>query len=144
MTEDMNAKYASDLAAAEWQRQSAVAAAMEKCFAEGIAIYGAGFLGTWANSYLQSLGVKVTKFIDQDSRKIGGTIDGLPIVGPTSRTIGIRPRGLRRRPTCNSRGGASAGAARFSHHVVRQATLSCEISLVCLPSGIACSSTSIR
>lgn len=87
----MNVKYTSDLVAAEWQRQSAVAAAMEKCFAEGVAIYGAGFLGTWANSYLQSLGVKVTKFIDQDSRKIGGAIDGVPIVGPTADQLASVP-----------------------------------------------------
>jgi FkbM family methyltransferase len=57
---------------------------MERHFDEGVAIYGAGFLGTWANSYLHSLGVKVTKFIDRDSRKIGGTLDGIPIVGPTA------------------------------------------------------------
>jgi hypothetical protein len=44
---------------------------------------GPGFLGTWANSYLQSLGIKVTKFFDRDNRKIGGEIDGIPIAGPT-------------------------------------------------------------
>lgn len=82
MKEDMGVKYANDLVAAEWERQSAAAAAVEKCFAEGVAIYGAGFLGTWANRYLQSLGVKVIKFIDRDSRKIGSAIDGIPIVGP--------------------------------------------------------------
>src|SRR6476620_4898955 len=79
MKKELDAKYANNLIAAERERHVAVAAAMEKCFAEGVAIYGAGFLGTWANSYLQSLGIKVTKFFDRDNRKIGGEIDGIPL-----------------------------------------------------------------
>ncbi len=91
MKNDIYAKYASNLVAAECERQAAVAGAMEKCFAEGVAIYGAGFLGTWASSYLQSLGVKATKFFDKDSRKIGGEIDGIPIAGPTADQLATVP-----------------------------------------------------
>ena len=91
MKKDIDTKYASDLVAAECERRVAIAAAMEKNFAEGVAIYGAGFLGTWANSYLQSLGVKVIKFFDKDSRKIGGEIDGIPIAGPTADQLATVP-----------------------------------------------------
>jgi len=76
-------KYTSQLVVAEWERQSPVATAMESRFADGVAIYGAGFLGTWASSYLQSLGVKVTKFIDRDRQKVGASIGGIPIVACT-------------------------------------------------------------
>jgi len=91
MKKELDAKYANNLIAAERERHVAVAAAMEKCFAEGVAIYGAGFLGTWANSYLQSLGIKVTKFFDRDNRKIGGEIDGIPIAGPTADQLASVP-----------------------------------------------------
>src|SRR4029077_19791775 len=91
MKKELDAKYANNLVAAERDRHVAVAAAMEKSFAEGVAIYGAGFLGTWANSYLQSLGIKVTKFFDRDNRKIGGEIDGIPIAGPTADQLASVP-----------------------------------------------------
>jgi FkbM family methyltransferase len=91
MKKEIDAKYASNLVAAECERQIAAATAMEKYFAEGVAIYGAGFLGTWANGYLKSLGVKVTKFFDRDCRKIGGNIDGVPIVGPTADQLATVP-----------------------------------------------------
>ena len=91
MKKELDAKYANNLVAAERERHVAVAAAMEKSFAEGVAIYGAGFLGTWANSYLQSLGIKVIKFFDRDSRKIGGEIDGIPIAGPTADQLASVP-----------------------------------------------------
>lgn len=91
MKESMDVLYASNLVEAELERRSSAAAAMERCFAEGVAIYGAGFLGTWANSYLKSLGVKVIKFIDRDSRKIGDAIDGIPIVGPTEDELASIP-----------------------------------------------------
>jgi FkbM family methyltransferase len=91
MKKQLDAKYANDLVAAERERHVAVAAAMEKRFAEGVAIYGAGFLGTWANRYLQSLGIKVTKFFDKDRRKIGSEIDGIAIAGPTTDELSSVP-----------------------------------------------------
>ena len=91
MKKETDAKYASKLVAAECERQATLVAAMEKCFAEGVAIYGAGFLGTWANSYLQSLGVKVAKFFDKDSRKIGSAIEGVPIAAPTADQLATVP-----------------------------------------------------
>ena len=91
MKKELNAQYANDLVAAECERQGAAAAAMEKRFAEGVGIYGAGFLGTWANSYLQSLGVKITKFFDRDSRKIGGEVGGVPVAGPTAEELASVP-----------------------------------------------------
>jgi FkbM family methyltransferase len=91
MYKGIDAKYANDAVAAECERQVAVAATMEKYFTEGVTIYGAGFLGTWANNYLQSLGVKITKFFDKDSRKIGGEIDSVPIAGPTADQLASVP-----------------------------------------------------
>jgi FkbM family methyltransferase len=52
-------------------------------FTRGLAVYGAGFLGTWAAQYLQSIGANVTHFIDRDSQKNGTMIHGIPIVLPT-------------------------------------------------------------
>jgi FkbM family methyltransferase len=83
----MDTKYTAALVAAEWERLCPVAAAIESRFADGVAIYGAGFLGAWASGYLQRLGAKVTKFIDRDSRKVGGTIGGVPIVGCTAQEL---------------------------------------------------------
>jgi FkbM family methyltransferase len=77
--------------ATERERQAATAATIETYFGDGIAIYGAGFLGIWAASYLKSLGVKVVKFYDRDSRKIGGAIDGVPIVAPTGDELASVP-----------------------------------------------------
>jgi FkbM family methyltransferase len=91
MMKDIDAKYASDRVAAEYESQAVAAAAMEKCFSDGIAIYGAGFLGAWANSYLKSLGVKVKNFFDKDCRKIGSNIEGVPIVGPTKDQLASVP-----------------------------------------------------
>jgi len=87
----MDIKYTSELVEAERQRHASAAAVMEACFSDGVAIYGAGFVGTWASRYLQSLGARVTKFIDRDSRKIGGEIDGIPIVGPTPEELASVP-----------------------------------------------------
>jgi FkbM family methyltransferase len=91
MKMELDAKYANDRVAAERERHSAIAAAMEKRFPEGVGIYGAGFLGTWANSYLQSAGIRVTKFFDKDGRKIGGKIGGIPIAGPTADELASVP-----------------------------------------------------
>lgn len=50
---------------------------------QGVAIYGAGFLGTWAAQYLRSVGAKVNHFIDRDPQKNGTTIQGINVVLPT-------------------------------------------------------------
>ncbi len=59
-------------------------AAIECCFQEGVAIYGAGFVGTWAVSYLQSLGANVKYFIDQDPQKNGTEIKNIPVILPSN------------------------------------------------------------
>lgn len=87
----MGIKYTSQLVEEERQRQAAAAATMEASFADGVAIYGAGFVGTWACSYLQSIGAKVSKFVDRDPRKAGREINGVPIVGPTSEDLASVP-----------------------------------------------------
>ncbi|MDH5641221.1 MAG: FkbM family methyltransferase [Nitrospira sp.] len=66
------------------QRHVPIADAIESRYADGLAIYGAGFVGAWASQYLQSQGAKITKFIDRDSRKIGSTVNGIPVVGPSA------------------------------------------------------------
>lgn len=45
-----------------------------------VALYGAGFVGTWALTYLQNLGCDVKCFIDKDENKVGQKIQGIPIV----------------------------------------------------------------
>lgn len=79
------------LVQAEWERQSELAKVMESRFAEGVAIYGAGSTGMWGSSYLLSLGAKVTKFIDRDSRKIGSSFNGIPVVACTDEILDASP-----------------------------------------------------
>ena len=83
----MTLKYTSEMVDTERQRQIAVQREMESRFADGIAIYGAGFVGAWACEYLRNLAVKVTAFIDRDLRKIGGVIQGIPVIGPDAEDV---------------------------------------------------------
>lgn len=55
---------------------------MENDFASGVAIYGAGAVGSWAVTYLQSIGAKVICFIDRDSAKQGTKIENIPVIMP--------------------------------------------------------------
>jgi FkbM family methyltransferase len=91
MKTGIDAKYASEVVAAECARRAATAAAIERHFADGIAIYGAGFLGTWANGYLKSIGANVVKFYDRDQRKVGSNIGGVPVVAPTTDQLAGMP-----------------------------------------------------
>jgi len=60
---------------------------VEKDFKRGVAIYGAGFLGTWASKYLMSIGAKVVHFIDRDPQKNGTVIHGIPVILPASKKV---------------------------------------------------------
>jgi hypothetical protein len=44
---------------------------IEQNWCNGVAIYGAGFLGTWAAQYLKSAGAEILYFVDGDSGKWG-------------------------------------------------------------------------
>nr|VFJ64739.1 MAG: methyltransferase, FkbM family [Candidatus Kentron sp. FW] len=79
----MNIKYTSRLVEEECQRQMPLAKAIEARFSGGVVIYGAGFVGTWASDYLDSIGAKVLKFIDRDEHKHGIQSNGIPVVGPS-------------------------------------------------------------
>ncbi len=59
-----------------------VIARIEQDFVQGVVIYGAGFVGTWASSYLQSEGVNISHYIDRDTKKNGQLINGIPVVLP--------------------------------------------------------------
>lgn len=56
---------------------------VEKDFAKGITIYGAGFVGDWACNYLKSIGAEVSHFIDRNPQKNGTLLHGVPVVLPT-------------------------------------------------------------
>lgn len=62
-------------------------ARVESDHPRGVAIYGAGFLGTWAAQYLRSLGAKINHFIDRDPQKNGTTIHGIPVVSPADPVV---------------------------------------------------------
>jgi FkbM family methyltransferase len=79
----MTINYSAEQVQMAWERHMPTAAAIESYYAEGVAIYGAGFVGTWASQYLKSQGARITKFIDSDSRKIGREVNGIPVVGPS-------------------------------------------------------------
>lgn len=87
----MTMKFTSELLDSEVRRRAPDAAAMEASFGDGIAIYGAGFLGTWASRYLQSLGARVSCFVDRDPRKHGTKLNGIPIVAPDPATLAEMP-----------------------------------------------------
>lgn len=80
----MTMKYTSEEVHIARQRQLPLATAIESRYSSGLAIYGAGFVGSWASQYLQSQGACITKFIDRDTRKIGGDIHGIPVVEPNT------------------------------------------------------------
>lgn len=56
--------------------------AFEKNMKNGVLIYGAGFVGTWAAKYLKSINVEVKYFIDRDSSKWKSKLMGCEIIGP--------------------------------------------------------------
>ncbi|WP_299979431.1 FkbM family methyltransferase [Desulfobacula sp.] len=57
----------------------------------GVAIYGAGFVGTWAAQYLRSSGAAVKHFIDRDPQKNGTTINGIPVILPSDPLVASYP-----------------------------------------------------
>lgn len=83
----MNDSYHSSRVDALVSSLAPLAAGIERSFSSGIAIYGAGFVGTWAHQYLESLGAKVDCFIDRDPAKQGTSLNGIPIVSPVSEKI---------------------------------------------------------
>lgn len=60
---------------------------VESDHSRGVAVYGAGFVGTWAARYLSSIGAKVTHFVDRDPKKNGTSIEGIPVVLPTDPVV---------------------------------------------------------
>ncbi|MFK5857309.1 MAG: FkbM family methyltransferase [Bacteroidota bacterium] len=64
-----------------------LASTMEGYFNKGVGIYGAGFVGTWACTYLKSIGAKVSIFIDNDANKTGKSIQNVPIVLPSDSIV---------------------------------------------------------
>lgn len=80
----MNPLYQSSRIAELVAAQKPLLEVIERNFADGIAIYGAGFVGIWAHRYLESLGAKVNCFIDRDPAKQGSQISGVTIVAPES------------------------------------------------------------
>lgn len=53
----------------------------------GIYLYGAGFVGRWSVSYLESIGIPVLGFVDSVSSKWGTVILGKPVYSPTDPLI---------------------------------------------------------
>lgn len=57
-------------------------------------IIGAGFAGRAIAEEIKSKGIlgKTTAFIDDDEKKIGSTVDGIPVLGPISRISTLKER----------------------------------------------------
>lgn len=81
----MNPIYQSSRIASLVESTKPLFEAIENRFSTGVAIYGAGFVGTWAHKYLVSHGAKVTCYIDRDPAKHGNYIGGLCVVSPDSK-----------------------------------------------------------
>lgn len=63
----------------------------EKNMDNGVCIYGAGFVGTWAAKYLKEIAVDVKYFIDRDANKWGSKLMDVEIIGPDDERIGQCP-----------------------------------------------------
>jgi FkbM family methyltransferase len=87
----MNTIYRADQVDELVERLRPRAALLERSFERGVSIYGAGFVGTWARRYLESIGAVVSSFVDRDPRKIGSAIDGVPVIGPASQEMSSVP-----------------------------------------------------
>lgn len=87
----MSSRYTSEAVEAARQQSLPAAEKIESCFAEGIALFGAGFVGTWAAGYLRSIGARIVHFLDRDARKAGCTINGIPIVNPSPEALAAMP-----------------------------------------------------
>lgn len=57
-------------------------AEFERFMCEGIVVYGAGFLGMWAITYLKSIGAKILCLVDSNCEKWGAIVQGIPVVAP--------------------------------------------------------------
>jgi FkbM family methyltransferase len=77
-----NMKYSTDVVECILKRMEPLASKIESEFGKGIAIYGAGFVGTWACRYLMKLGATITRFFDRNPSKTGTTIHQVPIMLP--------------------------------------------------------------
>lgn len=73
------------------QQMMPLVSQVENDFTRGVAIYGAGFVGTWAAQYLRSIGAIVNHFIDRDPQKNGITIHGIPVVLPIDPVVSAVP-----------------------------------------------------
>jgi FkbM family methyltransferase len=83
MRENRNThQFATDYIDAQILEMSLLKEKVEQDFSHGIAIYGAGFVGSWAAQYLKSIGAKIDIFIDKDPNKAGVSINGIPVVSP--------------------------------------------------------------
>ena len=54
---------------------------------DGTFLYGAGFIGKWAVSYLEGIGIPILGFVDSDSNKWGKVINGKKIFSPFDNCI---------------------------------------------------------
>lgn len=78
----MNTLYQSSRVAELVAAQTPLAQDIERSFGTGVAIYGAGFVGTWAHRYLETQGAKVSYFIDRDPAKRGSILNGVEVIAP--------------------------------------------------------------
>lgn len=53
----------------------------------GVYLYGAGFVGRWAISYLEGLGIRILGFVDSDSGKWGSKISGKVVLSPLEKAV---------------------------------------------------------
>ncbi len=78
----MISKYNSSQVESLIQELSPLVKKIEDTFENGVVLYGAGFVGTWAASYLQGLGVNIDCFMDRDLKKAGSIIHSTQVMLP--------------------------------------------------------------
>ena len=64
---------------------------IEKNIKNGVLIYGAGFIGTWAAKYLKDIGIDVKYFIDRDKSKWNTKLLDIEIIAPEDDKIAQCP-----------------------------------------------------
>lgn len=75
-------KYTDESIIALVNQAKSLADRIEADFSFGVAIYGAGLVGTWAAHYLQSIGAKIVYFVDRDPAKKGTNVENIPVISP--------------------------------------------------------------
>lgn len=80
-------KYNNELVKKTLEDRKKIYESISENLADGILIYGAGFMGEHAYDYLVENGIRVKYFVDRNPNKIGSYFKGVEVIGPDDARI---------------------------------------------------------